>query len=223
MKSPHFWITVVLLASAAGILHVRGNTDSVPHSTPLALLPMTIGSWRGADSPLPSYVFEVLGEGEFLNRTYSTQADDSSSTLESSVTPPVGLFIGYFPTQRTGQAIHSPQNCLPGAGWTFNSKGVIDVTDDAGRQYRVGDYLISNGTNQDEVLYWYRAHGRTIASDYAAKWHTLKDSVLYGRTDAALVRVITPIAVGESRKTAQLRVINFASKLNPLLSAYIPD
>ena len=40
-------------------------------------------------------------------------------------TPPVSLFIGYFPTQRTGQSIHSPQNCLPGAGWTFASSKTI--------------------------------------------------------------------------------------------------
>ena len=35
---------------------------------------------------------------------------------------PIGLFIGYFATQRTGQTIHSPQHCLPGAGWTFEPK-----------------------------------------------------------------------------------------------------
>jgi EpsI family protein len=222
MKSPQLWVVVVLLAFTSLILHVRGSADRVPKSEPLALLPMSIGSWNGTDSPLASYVFDVLGNGMFLNRTYSTQAMQSPGVF-GSMNAPIGLFIGYFPTQRSGQAIHSPQNCLPGAGWTFDSKGVMNVTDNTGRKYQVGDYLISNGTSRDEVLYWYRAHGRTIASDYAAKWYTLKDSIFYGRTDAALIRVITPIGIGESRKTAQLRVMNFAAQLNPILPAFIPD
>jgi EpsI family protein len=30
----------------------------------------------------------------------------------------VGLYIGYFKSQREGKGIHSPRQCLPGAGWT---------------------------------------------------------------------------------------------------------
>jgi len=114
-------------------------------------------------------------------------------------------------------------NCLPGAGWTFDSHSIATLFDKDGRRYEVGDYLISNGSNRDEVLYWYRSQGRTIASDYKAKWYTLIDSILYGRTDAALIRVITPIQPGEPRSAAQARVIGFASQLNPLLPSFIPN
>lgn len=221
MKSPRFWVVVLLLVLAIVMIHRRGNVDRVPHSVPLDRLPMSLNGWVGSDVPLEAYVLDVLGKGIFLNRTYAP-AQDATGTV-SNGGPAIGLFIAYFPTQRTGQAIHSPQNCLPGSGWTFDSKGVTTIQEQNGKNYRVGDYLISNGKDRDEVLYWYRTHGRTIASDYKAKWYTLTDSILYDRTDAALIRVVTPLQSGESRESARLRAVSFSAHLAPLLPAYIPN
>jgi len=240
MKSARFWVVILLLAATGLMLHARGNTDWVPASAPLGELPETIGSWTGRDVEIPAYALEVLGKGSFLNRIYmpapGAAADSgtggsgpgagASSTPASADNPggaPVTLFIAYFPTQRTGQAIHSPQNCLPGSGWTFESSGVTDVTGSAGRRYQVGEYIISDGRSRQEVLYWYRSHGRSIASDYVAKLYTLADSIRYNRTDAALIRVVTPIAPGDTLHKAHLRAVGFAGALMPLLPPYIPD
>lgn len=219
MNSLRFWVVTVMMAAAAVVLHVRGDVDRVPPSQPLDQLPMQVGSLSGTEIPLDQEVLDVLGKGIFLNRIYRPAAD--ASKLGAQV--PVSLFIGYFPTQRTGQSIHSPQNCLPGAGWSFLSSGVTDLTDSNGRKYTVGDYLISDGRSSQEVLYWYRVHGRSIASDYRAKLYTLADSIRYSRTDAALVRIITPVMPGEERATAHERAVRFADRLAPLLPAYIPD
>jgi EpsI family protein len=213
------------MGAAALYLRLRGDVDRVPKSEPLSGLSMLIGGWQGREVPLDGYVLDVLGQGVFLNRTYlpvggGRKGDPQARRYENG---PIGLFIGYFPTQRTGQAIHSPQNCLPGAGWNFESKGIAELTDSDGRRYRVGAYLISNGKDRDEVLYWYRSHGRSIASDYAAKWYTLTDSILHNRTDAALIRVITPLQPGETPRDAELRAVSFAEEMNPLLPVYIPD
>jgi EpsI family protein len=225
MRSLRFWVVCLLLGAAAVLLRLRGDVDIAPKSEPLSRLSMSIGTWQGRDIPLEGYVLDVLGQGVFLNRTYlpvqgAPQRDSQGRGYDDG---PIGLFIGYFPTQRTGQAIHSPQNCLPGAGWNFESKGVTELTDADGKHYRVGAYLISNGKDRDEVLYWYRSHGRSIASDYAAKWYTLTDSILHNRTDAALIRVITPLQPGEAPRDAELRAVSFAEQMNPMLSAYIPD
>jgi EpsI family protein len=143
--------------------------------------------------------------------------------IESGEGAPIGLFIGYFPTQRTGQSIHSPQNCLPGAGWSFESSWMTSLTNSAGKKYQVKEYLISDGISSQEVLYWYQMHGRIIAGDYAAKLFTLADSIRYGRTDAALIRIITPVEPGEERLHARARAVRFAEQLAPLLPAYVPD
>ena len=215
------WSAVFLLVLTAALLHLRGDTDRVPPSEPLANLPMSLGPWTATEYPLDQEVLSVLGKGVFLNRVYNPA--QPSTTPSNATAAPVGLFIGYFPTQRTGQAIHSPQHCLPGAGWTFESSGTTNFTDTNGKPYTVGDYLISDGKTRQEVLYWYRSHGRSIASDYAAKFYTLTDSIRYNRTDAALVRVITPLVNGEPRASAHTRAITFARQMAPLLPAYIPD
>jgi len=168
-----------------------------------------------------------LGKGELLNRVYIAQPPIEGSPLPENASigdrASIGLFIGYFPTQRTGQSIHSPQNCLPGAGWNFESSWITTLTNAAGKKYQVKEFLISNGTSTQEVLYWYQMHGRVIAGDYAAKLYTLADSIRYGRTDAALVRVITPVEPGEDRLQARARTMKFAEQIAPLLPAYIPD
>jgi EpsI family protein len=221
MKSPKLWFVVILMSFTALVLHVRGDVDRVPFSAPLAQLPSTIDDRTAVDIPLDQEVLDILGKGSFLNRLYFLSP--GAVPADPGDRASIGLFIGYFPTQRTGQSIHSPQNCLPGAGWTFQSSGVTPLADEAGNTYNVGEYLITNGSATEEVLYWYQMHGRRIASDYKAKFYTLEDSIRYGRTDAALVRVITPVAPGENRLEAHNRVVAFANQLTPLLPAYIPN
>ena len=222
MTSPQFWSVLCLLGGTATLINVRGDQDRVPKSTPLSQFPSTVGRWSSTDIPINEEVLGVLGKGYFLNRVYTSTASVNSGG-SSAGAGSIGFFIGYFPTQRTGQSIHSPQNCLPGSGWIFESSGTTDIADDSGKSIRVGEYVISDGSTKDEVLYWYRAHGRSIASDYAAKLYTLVDSIRYGRTDAALVRVVTTIRPGESRESAHDRAVSFVKQTSPLLPAYIPD
>jgi EpsI family protein len=220
MRSARFWVIIVLMGFSAFVLHVRGDVDRIPYSRPLSGLPTTIGTRTATEIPLNQETLDVLGKGDFLYRMYEG-SPDAPQTQDASA--PISLFIGYFATQRTGQSIHSPQNCLPGAGWTFLSSGQSEFTDRTGKSYRVGDYLITDGKSSQEVLYWYQMHGRSIANDYKAKIYTLADSIEYGRTDAALVRIITGVQQGEEREQARSRALEFAKQITPLLPAYVPN
>ena len=221
MKSARFWMIVLLMSFTAFVLHVRGDVDKVLPSLPLKDLPMTIGTRTAIDVPISPEALQILGKGDFLNRDYVAAPGAKGGNPGSQAD--ISLYIAYFPTQRTGQAIHSPQNCLPGAGWSFQSSGTTVFTGPNGQKYRVGEYLITNGNTTDEALYWYQLHGRTIASDYKAKLYTLADSIRLDRTDEALVRIITPVFPGEDRVEAHKRVIQFAEQIAPLLPAYVPN
>jgi EpsI family protein len=225
MKGLRFWSVVLLMSLTALLLHMRGDVDRVLPSRPLSELPMTIGTRTATDMAMDPDVLQVLGKGDFLNRVYLANLPQQGRTalIDSGEGAPIGLFIGYFPTQRTGQSIHSPQNCLPGAGWSFVSSWMTSLTNAAGKRYQVKEYLITDGLSSQEVLYWYQMHGRIIAGDYEAKLYTLADSIRYGRTDAALVRIITPVEPGEERLHARARAVRFAEQLAPLLPAYVPD
>jgi EpsI family protein len=227
MKSPRFWTVVLLLIATAFVLHSRGDSDRVPPSQPLSLMPQTIGPWTSRDMPMEEGVLAILGKGDFLNRVYT----GPSSPLQKVSTPetssgssvPIGLFIGYFATQRTGQSIHSPQHCLPGAGWTFESSRYTELTADDGKIYHVGEYVISDGSIKQFVLYWYQAHGRSIPNEYTAKIYMIADAIRLNRTDGAIVRVITPILQAESLESARQRVVRFTGQMAPFLPRFIPE
>jgi EpsI family protein len=214
-------VVVLLMSFTALVLHMRGDVDRVLPSRPLTEFPETIGTRTAVDIPLQQDVLDILGKGFFLNRIYMPSGNIGAAGADARAQ--ISLFIGYFPTQRTGQSIHSPQNCLPGAGWTFESKGMTTLTDANGKQYQVGDYLITDGRSTQEVLYWYQMHGRSIANDYEAKMYTLADSIRYRRTDAALIRVISAVDSDGDRTQAHDRVVAFAEQIAPLLPAYVPN
>lgn len=218
MKSAKFWVIFVLLAATFTSLRLRGDTDRVPPTPPLSLLPGTIGTRTAQDIPLDSETLAVLGDGRFLNRVYT-----NPGSMGQPAEAPVSLFIGYFPTQRSGQSIHSPQNCLPGAGWAFLSSKVIDLPTADGRPYPVGEYLIGNAGEKQVVLYWYLAHGRSVASDYLAKAYMMLDAVRWNRTDGSLVRIVTPVGQNEPIESAEQRAVQFANQVTPLLPRFIPN
>ena len=218
MKSPRFWIIIALLTSTIFVLQSRGDVDQVPVSEPLSRMPLNIGAWTAQDIPLTDDTLEVLGKGDFLNRIYTFEPPAGSHRE-----PPISLFIGYFASQRTGQTMHSPQNCLPGAGWTFDSQTYADIQDINGKNYKVGEYVIGNGDVKQFVIYWYQAHGRSIPNEYVAKGYMVADAIRMNRTDGALVRVITQVLPTESLETARARALRFTQQMAPNLPRFIPN
>jgi EpsI family protein len=213
MKSARFWTVVVLLATTAMLLHARGDTDVIPASEPLRLLPRTIAGWSGSDLQIDPEQLSVLGPGDFLSRIYTP----------SQGTQPIGLFIAYFPTQRTGATIHSPKNCLPGAGWTFESSRYLYVKDANGKLHQVGEYVVAKGESRQFAIYWYQAQGRSVANEFMARSYLIANAVRQNRTDGALVRVTTPIDSRTGISAARVRAEAFSAQLFPKLSRFIPD
>ena len=88
--------------------------------------------------------------------------------------------------------------------------------------FPVNRAIIEKGLQQQLVYYWFEQRGRRLTNDYAAKAYTILDSLKIGRTDGALVRVITPIVPGESIETSEKRLHAFLKEALPELPDYIP-
>ena len=209
-----FGVAVVLLAATALFLHARGSYEVFPSRLPLNSFPRQLGNWVGSDVTIPQDALAVLGKGEFLLRAYHN---------ESVRTPYVDLFVAYFPSQRAGDTIHSPKNCLPGAGWSPVESSRISLSLPGHVPFPANRYVIAKGTDRSLVLYWYWAHNRGVASEYWAKFYLVADSVRISRSDGALVRVTTPLRSGESPEAAQERLLSFAGEFSPMLNSYIPQ
>jgi EpsI family protein len=206
-----FFLAAALILSAAVFLQARGHREVFPPRLPLKSFPSQLGPWNGTEIPIDKEVLDVLGPGDFLLRAYQEEAQ-----------PYVDLFIAYFPSQRTGDTIHSPKNCLPGAGWTPTESSRVTLSLPGHSPFPANRYVIAKGDSRQLVLYWYWAHDRGVASEYWAKFYLVADSMRLNRSDGALVRITTAIDPQDTTDAAQERLLSFADNLVPLLSSYIP-
>ena len=208
-----FLLAFALLAGTAIILHARGQEEKVPPAEPLSTFPTQIGNWTGRVVEIPQWALEVLGQGEFAERAYNRSANE----------PSVDLYIAYFPTQRNGSTMHSPQNCLPGSGWTPVETSRIDLPRLGGGQFKANRYVLARGLDRLLVYYWFQEHGRAVASEYWSKYYLIVDSIELARSDGALIRVSTAIPANGNPSDADQRNIAFVRSFLPLLNNYIPQ
>jgi len=211
MKSyGRFLVAVVVLGGTALLLHARNSAEIIPPRMPLSSFPMSIGDWDATNLTIPKEDLDVLGPGDFLLRDYN----DGNSY--------VNLYIAYFPSQRSGDTIHSPKNCLPGAGWTPIQADRITVALPGLTPFPANRYLIAQAEKRDLVLYWYLAHNRVVANEYSAKFYLITDSISMHRTDGSMIRIITEMRRGETIESAQARLFSFADNIVNLMSDYVP-
>src|SRR5579859_2205778 len=193
--SQRYLIAMCVLAGGITLLYGAGRQQSVPLSQPLEQFPQTLGPWNGMDQPLEASIVKAVGVDHYLNRLYK----DGQGNMTQ-------LYIGYYRRQKTGESIHSPKNCLPGGGWTPVRSGQLTVAVAGRPSLVVNEFIIENGLEKDLVLYWYQSQGRSVASEYWAKFWMVTDALRRNRTDGALVRVWTPVVDGE--ENARLRAIS---------------
>src|SRR5579864_2387416 len=211
-NATRFILAIVLIAGTGLLLQARGRNEIIPSRQPLKSFPEQLGPWSATDIPLEKDVLDILGPGDFLLREYRAQGN---------VTPAIDVFVAYFASQRTGDTIHSPQHCLPGAGWLPVERTRVTLSLPGHSPFPANRYVVSKGDSRQLVLYWYWAHDRGVASEYWAKFYLVKDAMQMNRSDGALVRVATPMYRGETSDAAQQRIMPFTTDLLPLLNSYI--
>jgi len=210
MLGARFSITAVTLLASLVLVHGVSHGELVPLRQPLDQLPMTMNRWQGRNDPFEERIVTALGVSDYLNRAYTDAGGQH-----------VDLYIGYYQSQRTGDTIHSPKNCLPGAGWEPVRAGTLTISMISSPSIIVNEYLIEKGPAQYLVLYWYQAHGRVIASEYSGKAWLVLDAITRNRTDEALVRILASTSKGEDNARAD--AVQFVQELYPRLNRFIPD
>ena len=99
-------LTATLLLGSL-TLDAVSTSEAIPVRVPLADLSLDVAPWHGQHAgDLPPDILNVLGVDDYINRFYSEAGG-----------APVGLYVGYYESQREGDTMHSPLNCLPGSGW----------------------------------------------------------------------------------------------------------
>lgn len=204
------------IAALAALQALPERGATAPARDSFALFPRTLGAWAqaGPRQMLTPSVERVLA------------ADDYHQiTLEKPGAPaPVGLFMAWYDDQSDG-GVHSPEVCLPGAGWEIAWLERTDITATLGSAtpFNINRAIIQKGETRMMVYYWFQQKTRRIAWDFAAKYWLMVDGLRSGRTDGALVRLTTLITPGERESDAEARLMEVLRELQAPLPRFIPE
>lgn len=208
-----YWLLIaVLLFGGVFINWFESRGEAETERRPLSELPAQLGEWRqkGNDIRFSEDVEKVLRTTDYTMREYLTPGGRIAN-----------IYVGYYASQRTGATYHSPQNCLPGAGWVMTEPEKIDIVVPGGGTFTANRYVIENGIYKEVMIYWYQGRGHREASEYRDKINTVWDSVSRSRSDGAIVRVMT--SVGDNEEDAVRAAADLSASLAAKLDEFVPE
>lgn len=170
----------VLLAGCLFVWRAHAQR-AVPLDAPLESVLTHMDGYTARAQVIAPEEQRVAGMTSYVARAFLRDSAVAFTTL-----------VLYYDRQTQGKTIHSPRNCLPGAGWEILRSGTRTLaSDDAA--FTVNRYVVRNGAHTAIAYYWYQGRGRVTANEYAVKWNLLRDAALLGRSEEALIRVVVPV------------------------------
>lgn len=208
-----FWLLIaVLVVGGVFINWFERRGEAEVERKPLAEIPQKLGEWRqkGDGIRFDAQTESVLRTTDYTMREYYLPDGRLAN-----------IYVGYYASQRSGATYHSPQNCLPGAGWVMLEPERIEIKTPAGKTFTANRFIIENGVYKEILIYWYEGRGRVEANEYKDKIYTVWDSVWRRRSDGAMVRVMT--SVGDNEAESTQAATDLSAQLADKLSEFVPE
>jgi exosortase D (VPLPA-CTERM-specific) len=215
LPGPAYLCSVALLIPVAFASTLMVEREEVPPPRAMFIdFPMKLDGWLGISLTLEKTYIDELRFDDYVLADY--RFGDGQS---------VNLYAAYYRSQRKGQSAHSPQSCLPGGGWEISSLNRVDLPANSGivRSLRVNRALIQKDSQKQIVLYWFKQRERNLTNEYLVKLFLFWDGLSRGRTDGALVRIVSLVGPGETEDIVDQRLLRFVSTIEPELNRYVPD
>ncbi len=204
-------LTTVLLAVGALAWSFQLREPLAVDATPLDGVPARIGEWDALDIPLDSEVEAILRADHNLQRAYVHPLGVR-----------IGVYVGYYGTDRGGRPEHTPWVCYPNAGWAITETQTVTV--DAERGLRAHEMLVEKNGSLALVHFWYRSHRSTGMLDAVDQtWDRFLGRLRHDRADGAVVRISTPLSGEEERLAGRSRLVEFGGDLDVLLGSHWPQ
>jgi exosortase D (VPLPA-CTERM-specific) len=206
-------VLVAIATAASPTLEVR--EELIPKRELLAGFPLSIEGWEAlGNEKITGAVLEELNLDDYLLANYRKGSG-----------MPVNFYVSYYSNQRARASVHSPRACLPGGGWQIKNvdEHRIESAQGDGKSLTVNRVLMQKGSQRQLVYYWFPQRGRNLISEYLVKWYIFRDALARGRTDGAMVRLITAVSKEEGWEDADRRLEEFSSLVIPRLSTFVPN
>jgi EpsI family protein len=189
------FVPAMILAAGLGLLGLTHDQERPRPVKPIARILDTLPGYTHEAIDVDTNSQRVAGMDEYVNRVYSRDTMQVFS-----------LYVGYYTYQSQGKSIHSPRNCLPGAGWEPVESATLPIASAPGVGSRsMNKYVLANQGNYAAVYYWYQGRGRIESNEYTVKYNLMRDAALFGRTEEALVRLVIPLRTRTNRSQEHVR------------------
>jgi EpsI family protein len=213
MSSKRTIIVSALMILTLVCLSYLSHGENIRLNKPFSTFPKQIGNWVGEERRFDKKVYDMLGVDDSILCNYINYDGHQ-----------IELYIGFYKSQREGDLIHSPKNCMPGAGWHFarEEKLSIDAVTSEKKSIFVNNMLMEKENERQVMFYWFQGRNRYMTSEYMQKIYLVVDSITKHRTDEAFIRLTTPLIDGDDEKTVKY-LEGFTQLLIPLLQEYLPS
>lgn len=202
-SSRAWWLAFATVAAAALVLYsLDRGTATLKHN--LATFPLVIGEWMVDHNLNDASPIEMQNVDDSLVRTYR-RADGQQ----------VHLYVAYTKAQRQGKELVGMQTASLHENAVSVALPVGEGSEPANRT------VIVRSRRPIPALFWYHIDGASYTDRYQAKLATVKQALLRGRTDGALVLVSAEPRSGGSEEAWRVQE-KFAGVLFPLMQEYLP-
>ena len=173
------------------------------------------GDWYGRPGAIESHFLDELKLDDYL------LADFKGTSGRT-----INLYAAYYEVQAEGEGtIHSPRSCLPGSGWQIKSleQRAIPNVDVNGKPLLANRVIITKGKEKILAYYWLQGRDRVITNEFMAKWWIFWDRLTQGRSDGALIRVMTELGEFDDPVVREQELLAFIQEISNDLPVHIPD
>ncbi len=206
----------LIMVAGAVAWQAKPPINQVPvDRDPFALFPRSLGEWQATPNAALSQAVEaVLGADDYYSATL--RSPNHAITVD--------FFSAWYDDQSDG-GTHSPEVCLPGSGWEIAWLERIDIAPELSLSvpFEINRAVIQKGQVRMIGYYWFEQQGRHIAWDMEAKFWLLVNGIFQGRTDGAMVRLLTPVGREETEEEAEERLKAVFLESLDVLPRFIPE
>ncbi|MGC9418484.1 MAG: VPLPA-CTERM-specific exosortase XrtD [Rhodovulum sp.] len=207
---------LVLIASVSFWHFIPERTSMAPERDRFAFFPHQVGEWRqfGEEQRLSPAVVEILNPDDYHAVQFG----------RSPTQPAIDFFSAWYRDLSAGGLMHTPEVCLPGAGWEIAKIERVDIAGALGLStpFRINRIIIQKGGTRMMVYYWFTHMGRSFPRSFAARLSVLTKGSVAGRMDGAIIRLISPIGQDQPEAEVEAQMNDLLKEALPHLPRFIP-
>lgn len=204
-----FLVVAALMVSLWAFMESYSDNPT-PLPSPLSNFPNSAGEWRMVKNlQFDQATLDVLRPTDYLAKRYV-----------SSDGAVADFYVGYHDGASHAGPLHSPKNCLPGAGWYEVSSRPLTIQLSSGALVAV-EAIYQQGANTELFLYWFQVGGHQVTNEYVMKLQEIKNALFTGRRDASFIRISVPIT--DDKQLALKQAESFLKAVYPALLLFLPS